>query len=379
MINKFLIALAFFISFNACATDTPNGIDRGNGGDEYSQEFVNIGYELVESLMKEPLAGVDPDSLMQAIKATKVKSTSAPLILRGQEVSAINDPFSNPPQIVINSQAWENMNSSSHKKVFLVFHEYLGIMGIDDANYQVSSLLDRAQVCDRNEVIKNDIEEELQKSCYRIIPDDLRYVDSISSYGKKIDRITKKDLMGLNLKNIRLAENTFLDFDLNLLHSQNRLSFLDLGSSVSDLSNCSFLENKTNLRNLWLSDSGYSRNYRTYRPLSNIASGCFANLELNELYVSLDGKSSQYRGFLQGMKTIKNLHIDGKNIDSIPLEEFKGLSPRYLNFTAYDHSISLEFVKGIEKITSLKCSPGQVYENYHPNSIEFNCQQKARQ
>ena len=42
------------------------GTDRGNPGDSIAQEFVDSGIELVESLKKDPIAGVDADALYAA-------------------------------------------------------------------------------------------------------------------------------------------------------------------------------------------------------------------------------------------------------------------------------------------------------------------------
>jgi hypothetical protein len=371
-----LFAIIALTAISALATET-NGIERGNGGDEISQEFVLIGYELVESLQRDPIAGIHAEKLFQAVQNTKVISTSQKLILRGQEVSAINDPSALPPRITINQQAWQEMNESSHKKVFLAFHEYLGILGIDDSNYQISSLLDRAKVCDRHPAIRTDIEEELKKSCYRIIPDDLRYVDDIGPFlPNEINHANERSFSGLNLGALRLGNQTLQNLNLELIGKNSKLFFLDLGASFSDLSTCSFLIGKPKLDTIWLSDSGYDRNFKFFRPIQKIAARCFENLNLGHLIVALDGKHTQYKHFLKGIKSVRSLQIDGLNINSIPPEEFSEVNVKHLALTSYDRSIDESYAQKVEAATGMKCYPGQIYENYRKDSLEFNCERK---
>ncbi|MEQ1878692.1 MAG: hypothetical protein ABL958_18765, partial [Bdellovibrionia bacterium] len=52
-------------------------------------------------------------------------------------VDAINQPENN--LILLNRSRWRAMRGEESKRQRLVFHEYLGILGIEDGNYQVSS------------------------------------------------------------------------------------------------------------------------------------------------------------------------------------------------------------------------------------------------
>jgi len=159
------------------------GNEHGNGGDEIAQEFVSMGNELVELLQaeKEPIAGVDPEKLLLAIEGTQVNSTDKILYDKdGKRVSALNFPQSTPPQILIHRPAWLQLTSERFRKVFLVFHEYLGIMGRDDSRYQISSRLDHGKVCSRSPRMRIYLEWLLKKDCYRIFRENLRFVTSLS-------------------------------------------------------------------------------------------------------------------------------------------------------------------------------------------------------
>ena len=355
-----LVACALSTSISVFASEPSEGIDRGNGGDEYSQEFVAIGYELVESLMKEPLAGVDAKALLQAVEGTKVKSTSQRLLLRGQEVSAINDPLATPPQILISQSAWDKMANETHRRVFLAFHEYLGIMGLDDSNYQISLRLDRARVCDRHPAIRSQIERELKKSCYRIVPDDLKYVEKINASDSTLSAISKYDFSRLDLQSLSLLEGTVITaFDFSVINRMKRMYQLFLGSSVSDLSNCSFLAGMPRLQRLGLSDSVQHRDVNVYRPVSEIAPGCFGEIgakEFSYLWISIDGKNSVYRDFLRGIGKIDNVTIDGMNVDMIPVEEFIPLKGSSLNLVAYDNSLTDDYAKKVAAVIDWKCN-----------------------
>lgn len=371
-----LLSSALSTSISALAASSAGGIDRGNGGDEYSQEFVAIGYELVESLMKEPLAGVDAKALLQAVEGTKVISTSQRLILRGQEVSAINDPMASPPTILLNQSAWKRMEQEKHKQVFLAFHEYLGILGINDSNYQVSLRLDRAKVCERHSAVRSEIERELKKSCYRIIPDDLKFVNSIGLDGTEITEVSNRDFARLNLESLRLMKTNLRMVDLSTISRMNKLQTLFLGSSVSDLSDCSFLAQKPNLHMLWLSDSGYDREANIYRPIRKVAPGCFSKMGAklkNGLMISLDGISSQYKNFLAGYSAEGGILVDGINIDKIPPEEFIAIRGKHLNLVAYDGSISENYLAQVSVKIGHKCAFDLHWEKARPGTRMANC------
>src|SRR5688572_30415330 len=92
---KRIVTIAALLPVLALAT-VPK--ETGTGGDAYTQEFIELGYELVENLSTSPLVGVDHALLYQKIQETKVES-QAQLFLNGAEVDAINYAKETPPRI----------------------------------------------------------------------------------------------------------------------------------------------------------------------------------------------------------------------------------------------------------------------------------------
>jgi hypothetical protein len=358
-----LLACAFSTSLSVWAASPRDGIDRGNGGDEYSQEFVAIGYELVESLMKEPLAGVDAKMLLEAVEITKVKSTSQRLVLRGQEVSAINDPRTAPPTILVNQGAWDRMATEAHKRVFLVLHEYLGIMGVDDSNYQVSLRLDRAKVCERQPAVRADLERSLKKSCYRIVPDDLRYVTNLSLTNDQTGgSLSLTDIKNLtNLYGFYFSGTNITKIEANVWQQLAKIQALH-GPSTYSLGDCAFFRNFRSLEQgiLW-GDASYVQSWR-HKPIAAIAEGCFANIVAPLIQLNIDGKTTKLRGFLKGIFA-KKIGLVGTNLENIRLEEFNGLSLTSLSMFAFDRPFTPEFASAIgKKLVGKPCTLGSQRE-----------------
>lgn len=112
------------------------GNELGNGGDAFAQEFIAAGRALVEKSRKNPDPRIgDAEALAAAVEGTAV-STKDYLELNGVEVDAVNYPASK--RIEVNRRRWQQYSAA--QKSSLVLHEYLGILGVDDSKYQVSSL-----------------------------------------------------------------------------------------------------------------------------------------------------------------------------------------------------------------------------------------------
>lgn len=109
------------------------GNELGNGGDSFAQEFVAIGQKIAERLKNDPDPEVSALTFLEAVEEASVSSKDR-LELRGAEVDAINYPESK--RVEINRSRWKEYGI--REKTSLVFHEYLGIAGVDDSNYEVS-------------------------------------------------------------------------------------------------------------------------------------------------------------------------------------------------------------------------------------------------
>jgi hypothetical protein len=166
--------------------------ESGSGGDAYTREFIEVAEEVIENLSANPLVGVDHARFYQLVQEVKVESQER-LFLNGAEVDAINYATAVPPRIEMSRTRWDSMANMPYRRVLLVFHEFLGLMGIDDSKYQVSRRIDRADVCVRSEPVKRAIENFLRKSCYRILSDDLRYIDRLDIKDMEVTTLHPRD------------------------------------------------------------------------------------------------------------------------------------------------------------------------------------------
>jgi hypothetical protein len=137
-------ALFFILSL---ATSSPSyaakqGTEVGNGGDSYSVEFTQIGYHLADFLLTHSISGVDAEFFRKMVASAQINSTHDRLELNGNAVDAINYPNAAPPKIRFSRTGWDAFAQNPSAKVRLVFHEYLGLLKVDDSRYQVSHRLD---------------------------------------------------------------------------------------------------------------------------------------------------------------------------------------------------------------------------------------------
>ncbi len=170
----------FMLVAPALGAEAGAGNGTGTGGDGPSSEFVSLGNEVLNRLQEIPMEGVDTVAYSTALKGTKVVSYET-LELDGRPVDAINYPKANPPLIELSKKGWEAFGNDLFAKKKLVLHEYLGIMGLNDANYQISQTLDIALVCLRTPWVRHQIERFYHMTCERILPRDLKRMRVLSS------------------------------------------------------------------------------------------------------------------------------------------------------------------------------------------------------
>jgi hypothetical protein len=133
-----MTSLLLLISINLQAKELLlGGTEVGNGGDIVSQEFITTGYRIAAALRVNPVQGVSPDEFLMKVATVQVYSKDK-VVLNGEEVSAANYPSQN--KIYISKKRWKGNRNILHR-AYLVFHEYLWMMGIDDTNYRVSHKL----------------------------------------------------------------------------------------------------------------------------------------------------------------------------------------------------------------------------------------------
>lgn len=116
------------------------GGETGNGGDSIAIEFSSIAYTTLAMIQSNnnlfpEFKAVD---LRQAIFQTELVTIDR-LYLNGVEKDAINYPLGK--KIEISRIRWNECGNDYVRKSSLVFHEYLGIMGVDDSGYNISERL----------------------------------------------------------------------------------------------------------------------------------------------------------------------------------------------------------------------------------------------
>ncbi len=110
------------------------GNELGNGGDLVAQEFIAAGRKLVQELRAKPDPRIpDVEKLAKMVETVKV-STAETLTLHGNEVDAIN--FPEERHIDVSRSRWRDYGAG--KRASLVLHEYLGVLNVDDKQYEIS-------------------------------------------------------------------------------------------------------------------------------------------------------------------------------------------------------------------------------------------------
>jgi hypothetical protein len=327
------------------------GTDRGNPGDDYALEFADVGRDIAASLAKDPIPGVDAKVFEDAVDHTKVYSVEH-LFKGTQEVAGLNFPDPKDPYIQVSRTRWDAKKGDPWLRAQVVFHEYLGILGVHDEQGQVSNLLDRAKVCERQPAIRSALERELKKSCYRIISDDLRYVRELDTQGAPMGTAKVSDLSSVeNLEHVNFTGSGPTVFEPGFFANFTHVKHLHLGSTMQNLSDCSFLRPMVKLEDFSIGDSSYDTLHSKFAPLTAVQPGCFAGIpSLKWVGLSIDGKTTKLAGFLRGSRAA-GISLDGVNIDLLSADEFVGLDNIQINLKSYGAPISDGWLQLIEKRT----------------------------
>ena len=107
----------------------------GNGGDTYAIQFTNTARRAHDELKNRGSSLIQLEVFMNTINTAEVESTDQPLYLDGSLKDAINYP--DHKKIVFNRKAWQDANERT--QLLFVLHEYLGLMGVNDSKYNISS------------------------------------------------------------------------------------------------------------------------------------------------------------------------------------------------------------------------------------------------
>ncbi len=316
-----------------------DGVDVGSAGQGLAGEFVQVGYELVEILMANPIAGISTQDLFHAVQTTSIVAVKN-LKLRGEPRDAANFAKATPPRIEFDEDFWKK--AKRHIRVLVVFHEYLGIMEINDRGYQVSRRIDRANLCSRTDVVRQAIEEHFQKSCYRILVDDLTFLRELDLSSSDLKSLKSSDFDALHsLEFLDLSSNPLESLPAGIFKDLETLKFLSLReTALKEIQSNSF----QGLSSLWTLDLSHSK-IQTLHPsafagldaISRVSTTLPSPNELKEkkkpnptvVYLTGNALKTIRRGFLEGFKG-DFVDFSGVELQEFELGAFQGASLEYL-------------------------------------------------
>ena len=170
--KNIFIALSLFLFASIAIAEQKDS----NGGSGVAAEFMEAAHGLIARLYSKPIAEVDLKSFAAAVAETKVVPKKS-LKLRGDAVDAINYP--SRKLIEVSVLRWNKLTMTPWVKQQLVFHEYLGILGIDDTGYKVSRQILNSDLCSRTPGLIRSIEGTIRRNCDEITLKDLSYITDL--------------------------------------------------------------------------------------------------------------------------------------------------------------------------------------------------------
>ncbi len=119
---------------------------ESHGGSADELEFIGLGHQVAGLLSdwgpSQAFPEIDIAAFKLAISETRVRFTDEILMSEGREVDALND--ASTKAIQVNRPRYILISGRADQKLALVFHEYLGILGIEADHYRLSTrFLDR--------------------------------------------------------------------------------------------------------------------------------------------------------------------------------------------------------------------------------------------
>lgn len=137
--NFLTLAMALIISTHAWAGTETNS---GNGGGADELEFTSIGMKAASILNKwdsTRIPEVTSAQLKAAVTETTVRMVDGPLF-QGNPKRRV-DAKNNPEKMLIrvDRACWKALEGTSDKRLGLVLHEYLGILGVETDSYAISA------------------------------------------------------------------------------------------------------------------------------------------------------------------------------------------------------------------------------------------------
>jgi hypothetical protein len=105
------------------------------GGDHKAQAFTKIARDAADQIAAKPgLVQIDLTAFRNAIDSTEVEFTDDELVINGISKDAVN--IRQQKKIRVNKSRWSSISARAQSA--LAVHEYLGILGLEDLNYNIS-------------------------------------------------------------------------------------------------------------------------------------------------------------------------------------------------------------------------------------------------
>lgn len=133
--KRIWISLCFLGVLAGCGKADQGAMD-GGGGDPNVAEFKSLGRAVVNSISSLDFAQADVQRLSRSVEKTAVEFKSS-VVVNGVERAAANYPSKNLIEVCVGR--WGTFDREQKAK--LVFHEHLGLLGISDQDYGLSSRL----------------------------------------------------------------------------------------------------------------------------------------------------------------------------------------------------------------------------------------------
>jgi hypothetical protein len=219
---RYLFATVFFL-FSLAAQ--AGGSDVGRGGDSIALDFRAIALYNLKLIQKRSdlFPGFDTARFGNLVANTKIETLDR-VFLDGVEKDAVN--FSNPERIEVGAIRWLRLPMNDPRKEALVFHEYLGLMGLEDSDDHSYSLKLLSLL---RTYIKNDAGTPLY-NCFLIKDPKMepRYLDSV-----RVGGTGESDIGHLGAERIRVqiylgSGGAGTDFLLTLADGAKQIGMLEL-------------------------------------------------------------------------------------------------------------------------------------------------------
>lgn len=180
--KRILLALTMGAILGGCGNDSnkSGGDEGGNGGDIVAQQAQLVVDDVVERVerMPEVFPEISLDQLRAKAASVKI-FVKAKTFANGVETDAINNGVDT---IELNMSRWRKINRYE-RKLALILHELLGLMGLEKNNYSISSRILPERRFSQNDLYTCKTDPRAQASCeVRLVYDTMAKAFSVRDF-----------------------------------------------------------------------------------------------------------------------------------------------------------------------------------------------------